>query len=113
MALSSTSNLTMVTRKKSILLSIAWVAITALSQTRYLIVSGNGVFSDDREKKNGPENWKMLDLEENECGGTHQSGVDIPTASTEDCHTSSSADSSYVFTVSRSSLMARWADFMT
>ena len=57
-------------------------------------VLGEGKFSYDIEAADGPLNWADLDIENNQCGGMSQSGIDIPTGPCDEIM----AD--YVFTVS-------------
>jgi carbonic anhydrase len=36
-------------------------------------------FSYDLEANDGPSNWATLDIEDNDCGGMSQSGINVPT----------------------------------
>jgi carbonic anhydrase len=42
-------------------------------------VLGEGKFSFDPAAADGPQNWATLDIENNQCGGNAQSGINIPT----------------------------------
>ena len=44
-----------------------------------IAVSGEGEFSFDPAADNGPLNWADLDIENNQCGGMAQSGINVPT----------------------------------
>jgi carbonic anhydrase len=59
-----------------------------------MLVSDPDVFSYDPDDEYGPESWKYLPIENNECGGRRQSGIDIPTRPCEN------ATSPYIFKVS-------------
>jgi hypothetical protein len=61
-------------------LSLTLVA-TSATTFRFATAEGEGVFSYDPNAPNGPVDWPTLDLGDtpNSCGGSSQSGIDIPT----------------------------------
>jgi carbonic anhydrase len=71
----------MVTRSNAwAILVLVLMALLAES----MLVSDPDVFSYDPDDEYGPESWKYLPIERNECGGRRQSGIDIPTRPCED-----------------------------
>jgi carbonic anhydrase len=62
------------------LLVLVMMALLAES----MLVSDPDVFSYDPDDEYGPESWKYLPIEHNQCGGRRQSGIDIPTRPCED-----------------------------
>ena len=40
--------------------------------------AAESLFSYDPAAANGPANWALLDIPNNACGGSAQSGIDIP-----------------------------------
>jgi carbonic anhydrase len=68
------------------------VAMALLAES--MLVSDPDVFSYDPDDEYGPESWMYLPIENNECGGRRQSGIDIPTRPCEN------TTSPYIFKVS-------------
>ncbi|GKY94973.1 hypothetical protein MPSEU_000462000 [Mayamaea pseudoterrestris] len=42
------------------------------------------LYSYDPSHEYGPDNWADIDIEDNQCGGSAQSGIDIPTSGCDD-----------------------------
>lgn len=55
-----------------------------------------GIYSYDPSMSNGPANWSLVEIpgKTNECGGSSQSGIDIPTGACD------KTNSNYTFEVS-------------
>ena len=56
-----------------------FATITLLLALFPAAVLGEGKFSYDLESEHGPLHWAHLEIEDNQCGGMAQSGVDVPT----------------------------------